>query len=186
MMEDHSDSSNLEQTVTFEEGKPCPVKIKGHGGGLSISSGGDALLIGAFPHPSQAQIEAWTGEWRIKLFSDSEFPAIPMFAVGSEDWILETPCNPASMEQEAPGFSEALYAREEVEMLAVLVDSETGIVRKITTVPLSEMLIERLVISWNPFRFGDQYTKTYNEEEFGQRIQEIYKKPSRELWNASW
>jgi len=178
----------MEQTIRFEEGKLCPVKIEGDGGGLSFSPNGDMLLIGRFPVPSKAQIEAWSGKWRAKLCTESEFPSIPIFAVGSEDWILEAPCNPLQMEQEAPGFCEALYAKEECTMAAVLVDSDTGIIRKINYVPLDEMFIERLVISWNPFRHeANDYNKSFTPAEFTKRVGEIFKmKPSKELWMTSW
>ena len=136
----------IDQTIRFEECKLCPVKIEGDGGGLSFSPNGDMLLIGRFPNPSKAQIEAWGGKWRAKLCTESEFPSIPIFAVGSEDWILEAPCNPSELEKEAPGFCEALYAKEDHEMVAILVDSMTNMIVKIKTVPLDEMFIERLVM----------------------------------------
>lgn len=178
----------MSKNVCFEEGKPCPVKIQGYGGGLSFSETGDMLLLGAFPNPAEEQVKAWQGKWRAKLVAESEFPAIPIFAVGSEDWILEAPCNPADQEKESPGFAEALYAKDDYEMAAVLVDSTTGIVRKIARVPLAEMFIERLVLSWNPYRHpSDQYTKSFSKEEFSARVGEIFKtRSSRQLWNASW
>lgn len=178
----------MEQTIQFEEGKPCPVTITGTGGGLSFSPTGDALLIGMFPNPTEKQIEQWAGKWRTKLLTESEFPAIPLFAIGGEDWLLETPCNPAQQEKEAPGFCEALYAKEDPCLMAVLVDSETGVVKKMKNVSLDEMLVERLVMSWNPFRGPkDQYNKIFSNEEFNQRIHEIFKaKSQKEIWNTSW
>ncbi len=177
-----------EKIIAFEEGQECPIKVEGTGGGLSISSNGDLLLIGAVPSPSNQQIEAWGGKWRPKLVSESEFPSIPIFAIGSEDWILEAPCNPAQMEKEAPGFCEALYAQEKCSMAAILLDSDTGIIKKITQVPLDEMFIERLVLSWNPFRFeANDYNKSFTQEEFAKRVAEIFKmRPSKELWVTSW
>lgn len=177
-----------EESITFEEGKPCPVQIMGYGGGLSISANGDMLLVGAVPNPTDEQIEAWTGKWRAKLISESEFPSIPIFAIGGEDWIMEAPCNPSAMEKEAPGFCEALYAKEEAMMAAILVDSETGLIRKITEVFLDEMFIERLVMSWNPFRFeANDYNKSYNTKEFAEKVGEIFKmRSSQELWTTSW
>lgn len=177
-----------EQSVAFEEGKECPIKVEGTGGGLSFSPTGDMLLIGSVPSPSNQQIEAWGGKWRAKLVAESEFPSIPIFAVGSEDWILEAPCNPSQMEKEAPGFCEALFAKEECSMVAILVDSNTGTIRKITHVELDEMFIERLVISWNPYRHeSNEYNKTFKPEEFAQRVGEIFRvRPSKELWMTSW
>ena len=119
----------LDQTVSFQEGKPCPLPIAGHGGGLSFSPNGEMLLIAAVPQPSDSQIQAFDGEWRAKLVAEAEFPSIPIFAIGSEDWLLETPCNPAQQEKEAPGFIEALYAKDEVNIVAILVDSETSIIK---------------------------------------------------------
>lgn len=175
-------------TARFEEGQPCPVKVQGTGGGLSFSPNGDMLLLGAIPSPAQAQIEAWGGKWRAKLYTENEFPAIPIFAVGSEDWILEAPCNPATQEKESPGFCEALYAKEEPEMAAILVDSDTNLVKKIKRVPLDEMFVERLVLSWNPFRFeANDYNKSFSEAEFAQRVREIFKmRSSKDLWMTSW
>ena len=49
---------------------------------------------------NQEKIDAWEGKWRTKLFIESEFPAIPLFAIGSENWILEAPCNPTQQEKE--------------------------------------------------------------------------------------
>ena len=177
-----------EENITFEEGKPCPIRIEGYGGGLSISPNGDMLLVGAVPNPTGPQIEAWSGKWRAKLISESEFPSIPIFAIGSEDWIMETPCNPSVMESEAPGFCEALYAKDDVTMAAVLVDSETGLIRKISQVPLEEMFIERLVMGWNPYRFGaNDYSKSYSPAEFAQKVGEIFKmRSTKELWTTSW
>ncbi|CAI2718372.1 hypothetical protein [Nitrospina watsonii] len=177
-----------QDTIRFEEGKPCPVQVQGSGGGLSVSANGDMLLVGAFPNPTEEQVEAWCGKWRAKLITESEFPAIPIFAIGSEDWILETPCNPCDNEKEAPGFCEALYAKDDVSMAAVLVDSETGLIRKITQVPLDEMFIERLVLSWNPFRFeANDYNKAYTTAEFTEKVTNVFKmRSSRELWTTSW
>lgn len=178
----------MSQTISFEEGKPCPVKIQGHGGGLSFSPNGDMLLLGTFPNINEEQIAAWSGKWRAKLISEPEFPAIPVFAVGSEKWILEAPCNPADQEKESPGFSEALYAKDDYMMAAVLVDTDTGIVRKIAHVPLEEMFIERLMLSWNPYRFpANQYNKSFNGQEFGVRVADIFKtRTSQQLWTSSW
>ena len=133
-------------------------------------------------------MEAWGGKWRAKLVTESEFPSIPIFAIGSEDWILETPCNPSQMEIEAPGFCEALYSKDEHTMAAILVDSDSGIIKKITHVTLDEMLIERLVLSWNPFRYeSNDYNKSYDPKEFTKRVGEIFKtRPSKELWVTSW
>jgi hypothetical protein len=177
-----------EQNIAFEEGKECPVAVEGTGGGLSISPNGDMLLIGAIPSPSNKQVEDWGGKWRAKLVSESEFPSIPIFAIGGEEWIMEAPCNPSQMEKEAPGFCEALYAKEECSMAAILVDSDTGIIKRITHVPLDEMFIERLVLSWNPFRYeANDYNKSYSPEEFAKRVGEIFKmRPSKELWMTSW
>ncbi len=176
------------QEIRFEEGQPCPVKVEGTGGGLSFSPNGDMLLIGSVPSPSQHQIEAWDGKWRAKLVSESEFPSIPIFAIGSEDWILETPCNPYQQEKESPGFCEALFAKEDYNMVAILVDSDTNIVKKIKHVELDEMFIERLVLSWNPFRQeANDYNKSFSQEEFAKRVGEIFKmRKSEELWISSW
>jgi len=179
----------MQETLTFEEGKTCPIKIRGAGGGLSFSSNGGMLLVAAIPNPSEQQIAAWQGNWRAKLIQESEFPSIPMFAIGdNEDWILEAPCNPAQQEKESPGFCEALFARDDYEMLAVLVDSETGIIRKIKPVILDDIFIERLVLSWNPYRHGgDEYTKGFTDQEFAQRVAQVFgRKPSSELWRTSW
>ncbi|MFQ5450450.1 MAG: hypothetical protein ACE5E9_07445 [Nitrospinaceae bacterium] len=178
----------MEKTIRFEEGQPCPVDIQGEGGGLSFSPNGEMLLIGKFPRPSKTQIEAWGGKWRAKLCTESEFPAIPIFAVGSEDWILETPCNPTQQEKESPGFCEALYAKDEYNMAAILVDSETNEIVKIANVPLDEMFIERLVLSWNPFRGpSDEYNKSFNSEEFANRINQIFTtRSTRDIWTSSW
>ena len=178
----------MEETIRFEEGQPCPVQIEGDGGGLSFSPNGDMLLIGRFPNPSKAQIEAWTGKWRAKLCTESEFPSIPIFAVGSEDWILETPCNPTQQEIEAPGFCEVLYSKESYSMAAVLVDSISNTIIKISTVTLDEMFIERMVMSWNPFRGpADEYNKTFTNVQFGQRVSEIFKtRTQKDIWMSSW
>ena len=182
------DQNEQEQTVSFQEGQPCPLPIAGHGGGLSFSPGGDMLLIAAVSNPSEAQIKAFDGEWKAKLVAESEFPSIPIFAIGGEDWLLETPCNPAQQEKEAPGFIEALYAKDEYNMVAILVDSENTIIKKITHVPLEEMFIERLALSWNPYRTsGDEYTKTFSEANFTEKVNELFQmKSSEELWRTSW
>ncbi len=137
-----NDMNEMDQSVSFEEGKICPLPIEGHGGGLSFSPTGDMLLVASLPHPSESQIKAFSGKWRAKLITESEFPSIPIFAVDSEDWLLETPCNPAQQEKESPGFIEALYSKEDHSMVAVLVDSETKIIQKILHVPLEEMFIK--------------------------------------------
>ena len=180
--------NEISQSISFEEGKPCPLPIEGQGGGLSFSPNGDMLLVASLPHPSEVQIKAFSGKWRAKLIAESEFPSIPIFAVGSEDWLLETPCNPAQQEKEAPGFVEALYTKEDHSMVAILVDSETNIIQKITHVPLEEMFIERMVMSWNPYKTaGDEYTQTFTNESFISKINEIFKmKSSKELWRTSW
>ncbi len=176
----------MEETMRFEEGQPCPVTIEGTGGGLSFSPDGDMLLVGMFPNPSEEQITAWGGEWGAKLITESEFPAIPIFAVGSDDWILETPCNPAEQEKETPGFCEALYAMEEYNMVAVLVCSETQIIKKIVHVSLDEMFIERLVMSWNPFRIGDKYSPTLTDQKFTEKVKDIFKTRSgKQLWTSA-
>ncbi len=180
--------NEMSQTINFEEGKSCPLPIEGHGGGLSFAPNGDMLLVASLPHPSEAQVNAFAGKWRAKLIAESEFPSIPIFAVGGEDWLLETPCNPSQQEKETPGFIEALYAKEDYSMVAILVDSETKIIQKITHVPLEEMFIERLVMSWNPYKTaGDEYTKTFSAENFADRVKEIFKmKSSQDLWRTSW
>lgn len=182
------DESTMKETIRFEEGQPCPVSVSGTGGGLSFSPNGDMLLIGMFPSPSEAQVAAWGGKWRAKLFTESEFPAIPIFAVGNESWILEAPCNPSQLEREAPGFCEAFYSKDDPSMVAVLVDSDTGVIRKIRSVTLDELFVERLVLSWNPFRGpANEYNKAFSEEEFAGRIAEIFKtKSQREIWETSW
>jgi hypothetical protein len=50
------------------------------------------------------------------------------------------------------------------------------------------MFIERMVLSWNPYKTkGDEYTKTYSDEHFVTKINEIFKmKSSQELWRTSW
>ena len=185
-MED-SNMTDSDTSIRFEEGQPCPVKIEGSGGGLSFSPNGDMLLLGAVSNPTDQQVEAWGGQWRAKLISEAEFPSIPIFSIGSEDWILEAPCNPAQQNQETPDFLEALYAKDEVRMGAILVDSDTDLIRKISTVELDEMFVERLVLSWNPFRTQDQYNKSFSPEQFSQRVQDIFKtKSSKELWMTSW
>lgn len=180
--------TEMDETVSFQEGQPCPLPIAGHGGGLSFSPNGDMLLIAAVPSPSEAQIKAFDGEWKAKLVVESEFPSIPIFAIGGEDWLLETPCNPAQQEKEAPGFIEALYGKDEYNMVAILVELETSIIKKITYVPLEEMFIERLALSWNPYRTtGDEYTKTFTDKNFTEKVNELFKmKSSEELWRTSW
>ena len=175
-------------TARFEEGQPCPVQVMGTGGGLSFSPAGDMLLLGAVSSPSAKQIELWSGKWRAKLISESEFPSIPIFAIGGEDWIMEAPCNPSVQEKESPGFCEALFSREEAVMVAILVDSDTNIVKKIVQVPLDELFIERMVLSWNPFRFeANDYNKSFSQEEFSERVGDLFKmKSSNELWMTSW
>lgn len=177
-----------EETVQFEEGKTCPIKIEGTGGGLSFTPSGDMLLIGTFQNPSQEQIEAWSGKWRAKLAEESDFPSIPIFAVGSDNWIIEAPCNPRLQETESPGFCEALYSKGNYEMVAILVNAETGIILKITRVPLDETFIERLVLSWNPFkRASSEKITTLSDEEFGNRVTKIFQsRSSKELWKSSW
>ncbi len=171
--------NEMDQTVNFEEGQICPLPIEGHGGGLSFSPSGDMLLVASLPHPSEAQIKAFSGKWRVKLIAESEFPSIPIFAIGNEDWLLETPCNPAQQEKESPGFIEALYAKEDHSMVAVLVDSETKIIQKIIHIPLEEMFIYKTA--------GDKYTTTFTAESFITKINEIFKmKSSEELWRTSW
>ena len=180
--------NEMDQIVSFEEGKTCPLPIEGQGGGLSFSPNGDMLLIASLPHPSEAQINAFSGDWKAKLVVESEFPSIPIFAIGSEDWLLETPCNPAQQEKESPGYIEALYSKEEYDMVAVLVDSESKLIKRIIHVPLDDMFIERLALSWNPYKtVGDEYTKVFTEESFTEKINEIFKmKSSEELWRTSW
>ena len=180
--------SDTDQTISFVEGKSCPLPIAGHGGGLSFSPNGDMLLLAAISSPSEAQIKAWSGKWQAKLIIESEFPSIPIFAIGGEDWLLETPCNPIQQEMESPGFCEALYNKEEYTMVAILTDLDTNIIKKISHVELDEMFIERMVLSWNPYKTkGDEYTKTYSDENFVTKINEIFKmKSSEELWRTSW
>jgi hypothetical protein len=177
-----------QQAIQFEEGKECPIQITGMGGGLSFSPSGDMLFIANVDNPGQEQIDAWDGKWRTKLFTESEFPAIPLFAIGSENWIIEAPCNPTEQEKETPGYCEALYAKEDYEMGAILVDATTHIIKKITRVELDEMFVERMVMSWNPFRgTGDQYTKSYNQETFNEKITELFKmKTTKQMWMSSW
>ncbi len=183
----------MAESIRFEEGQICPVRIKGAGGGLSFSPNGDMLLMGAIANPSEAQIKAWGEPWRAKLVDESEFPSIPIFAIGGgEDWILEAPCNPGMIEQESPGFCEALYAKDEYTMVAVLVDEESGIIKKIAHIELNDMFIERLVMAWNPYRFpggsnGSEYSRAFSDEEFTKKIGEIFKtKASEELWRTSY
>ncbi len=178
----------MEENISFEVGKPCPIKVEGTGGGLSFSPNGDMLLVGRFPNPSSAQIELWAGKWRAKLVTENEFPSIPIFGVGGESWFIETPCNPAQQERESPGFIEAMIQKDEHVMGAILVDSETNIIKKINTVELDDLFVERLTLSWNPYRHkGDQYNKAFTDEEFAERIQGVFKfKTSEELWRTSW
>ena len=177
-----------EPAIQFEEGKKCPVQITGTGGGLSFSPSGEMLFIANVENVSPEQIEAWDGKWRTKLFTESEFPAIPLFAIGSENWILEAPCNPTQQESETPGYCEALYSKDNYEMGAILVDSATNIIKRITRIDMDEMFIERMVMSWNPFRgAGDQYTKSFDQETFDKRIAELFKMKSRkQMWMDSW
>ena len=108
--------------------------------------------------------------------------------MGSEDWIIEAPCNPKQQEIESPGFCEALFAREENIMAAILVNSRTDVIVKIVHVKLDEMFIERLALAWNPYRHqSTEYTTTFSNEEFATRIESIFKnQTSKALWNSSW
>jgi len=101
---------------------------------------------------------------------------------------LEAPCNPTQQETETPGYCEALYSKDSYEMGAILVDSATHIIKKIKRVDIDEMFIERMVMSWNPFRGkGDQYTKSFSDETFNQKVAEIFKmKSTKEMWTTSW
>ena len=120
----------MSDSIRFEEGEICPIRIKGAGGGLSFSPNGDMLLLCAIASPSETKIKVWSEPWRAKLVQESEFPAIPIFAIGKgEDWILEAPCNPGTIEQESPGFCENLFAKDQYFMAAILVDEETGIIK---------------------------------------------------------
>ena len=180
--------------IRFEEGQSCPIKIQGGGGGISFSTNGDMLLIGAFPNPTKDQINKWGQKWRAKLVDESEFPSIPIFAIGDdEDWYLEAPCNPGAIEQESPGFCEALFAKDDYSLVAVLVDSETEIIGKISRVELDEMFIERLVMAWNPYRYPSspvapaEYSRAFNDQEFSEKVEQIFKtKTSEQLWRTSW
>ena len=174
--------------IQFEEGKECPVQIAGTGGGLSFSPVGNMLFMANIENLNQEKIDAWEGKWRTKLFIESEFPAIPLFAIGSENWILEAPCNPTQQEKETPGYCEALYEKDSCEMGAILVDSATHIIKKIKRVEIEEMFVERMVMSWNPFRgTGDQYTKSFDDETFNKKVAEIFKmKSTKEMWTSSW
>ena len=174
--------------IQFEEGKECPVQIAGMGGGLSFSPTGDMLFIANVENLSQDKIDAWSGKWRTKLFVESEFPAIPLFAIGSENWILEAPCNPTQQESETPGYCEALYSKSTYEMGAILVESTTHIIKKIAHIKMDDMFIERMVMSWNPFRGkGDQYTKTFDQDTFNQKVAELFKmKSTKQMWTSSW
>ena len=73
-------------------------------------------------------------------------------------------------------------------MGAILVDSNTHIIKRVTRVEMDELLIERMVMSWNPFRgAGDQYTKSFNQETFNKRINELFKmKSTKQMWIDSW
>ena len=73
-------------------------------------------------------------------------------------------------------------------MAAVLVNSDTGIIRKIKHVTLDEMFIERLVLSWNPLRYvANDFNKSYSQEEFSKKIEEIFSaRTSKDLWTTSW
>ena len=177
-----------DSSIEFKEGKECPVQIAGTGGGLSFSPNGDMLFIANVENLEQEHIDAWNGKWRTKLFVESEFPAIPLFAIGSENWILEAPCNPTQQETETPGYCEALYSKDNYEMGAILVDSSNHIIKKINHVKMEELFIERMVMSWNPFRgAGDQYTKSFSQENFNKRITEIFKiKSTKQMWIDSW
>ena len=177
-----------EDTIEFEEGKPCPLQVDGTGGGLSFTPTGDMLLVGAFSDPTDEQIEAWSGKWQAKLSEQSDFPSIPMFAVGSDDWIIEAPCNPKQQEKESPGFCEALFAREDYMMVAILVDSRTNLIVKIAYVTLDDMFIERLVLAWNPYRHDStEYNATFSNEKFAERIESIFRgQSSKALWASSW
>jgi hypothetical protein len=50
------------------------------------------------------------------------------------------------------------------------------------------MFVERMVMSWNPFRgTGDQYTKSFDDETFNKKVAEIFKmKSTKEMWTSSW
>ena len=174
--------------IQFKVGEECPVQIAGTGGGLSFSPNGDMLFIANVENPNQEHIDAWNGKWRAKLFTESEFPAIPLFAIGSDNWILEAPSNPTQQEIETPGYCEALYAKDNYEMGAILVDADTHTIKKINHVALDELTIERMVMSWNPFRGkADQYTKTFDQETFNQKIIELFKmKSTKQMWMDSW
>ena len=156
--------------IQFEEGKECPVQIAGTGGGLSFSPAGDMLFMANVENINQEKIDAWEGKWRTKLFIESEFPAIPLFAIGT------------------PGYCEALYAKDTYEMGAILVDSATHIIKRIKRVEIDEMFVERMVMSWNPFRGkGDQYTKSFDDETFNKKVAEIFKmKSTKQMWTSSW
>ena len=174
--------------IQFEEGTECPVQIAGTGGGLSFSPSGDMLFMANVENISLDQISAWGGKWRTKLYVESEFPAIPLFAIGSESWILEAPCNPTQQENETPGYCEALFAKESYEMGAILVEASTHIIKKITRIELDEMFVERMVMSWNPFRgSGDKYTKSFDQSTFNNKVAEVFKmKSTKEMWVSSW
>jgi hypothetical protein len=73
-------------------------------------------------------------------------------------------------------------------MGAILVDAVTHVIKKIKRVELEEMFVERMVMSWNPFRgTGDQYTKSFDDETFNKKVSEIFKmKSTKEMWTSSW
>ena len=73
-------------------------------------------------------------------------------------------------------------------MGAILVDSGSHVIKKITRVKMDELLIERMVMSWNPFRgTSDQYTKSFDDETFNKKVAEIFKmKSTKEMWTTSW
>lgn len=175
-------------SMQFQEGMPCPVKVEGSGGGLSFSPNGDMLLVAAIENPTEDQMKAWDGEWKAKLSEQSDFPSIPIFAINGEDWIIEAPCNPKQQEKESPGFCEVLYAKEHHMMVAILVDARTGMIMKIAYVELDEMFIERLVLSWNPYRQeSTEYTATFTNEKFAERIESIFRgQSSKALWTSAW
>ena len=86
------------------------------------------------------------------------------------------------------GIYTALYEKDSCEMGAILVDSATHIIKKIKRVEIEEMFVERMVMSWNPFRgTGDQYTKSFDDETFNKKVAEIFKmKSTKEMWTSSW
>jgi hypothetical protein len=50
------------------------------------------------------------------------------------------------------------------------------------------MFIERMVMSWNPFRgSGDKYTKSFDQSTFNIKVAEVFKmKSTKEMWVGSW